>query len=65
MQPSLNLKSIFVNKVCQYMSDPSKHYWAAVKQILRFLAGTVNFGLKFLSPFTGPPFTVHAYYDAD
>ena len=38
--------SFTVNKVCQYMSDPSEQHWRAVKQIL--------------PPSTRPPFTVHA-----
>ena len=44
------------------MSDPSEQHWAAVKRILRYLAGTINFGLKYS---TGPPFALHAYCDAD
>ena len=57
--------SFSINKVCPYMSDPSEQHWAAVKRILRYLASTIKFGLKFLPPSTGPPFTEHAYCDAD
>ena len=57
--------SFSVNKVCQYMWDPSELHWAEVKRILRYLAGTINFGLKFHPPFTGPPFELHAFCDAD
>jgi len=57
--------SFTVNKVCQYMSDPTEQHWAAVKRILRYLAGTINFGWKILPPSTGPPFTVNAYCDDD
>ena len=48
-----------VNKVCQFMSDPTEQHWAAVKSILIYLAGTVNFGLSFLPSSTGPPFSLH------
>ena len=29
--------SFSVNKVCQFMSDPTEQHWAAVKRILRYL----------------------------
>ena len=57
--------SFSVNKVCQFMSDPTEQHWAAVKRILRYLTGTINFGLSFLPSSTGPPFSLHAYCGAD
>jgi hypothetical protein len=33
-----------VGIVSRYMEDPRGSHWAAVKQILRYLAGTVNYG---------------------
>jgi hypothetical protein len=33
-----------VGIVSRYMEDPRATHWAAVKQILRYLAGTVNYG---------------------
>jgi len=47
------------------MSDPTEQHWAAVKRILRYLTGTINFGLSFLPSSTGPPFSLHAYCGAD
>ena len=31
----------------QYMSKPSKDHWMGVKRVLRYLKGTLNYGLKF------------------
>nr|GEV67949.1 hypothetical protein [Tanacetum cinerariifolium] len=31
-----------VNKVCQYMHAPTENHWSAVKQILRYLHGTIE-----------------------
>jgi histone deacetylase 1/2 len=54
-----------VNKVCQFMSQPLESHWKAVKRILRYLKGTLHHGLL-LNPATkGPPFSLHAYSDAD
>ena len=39
--------SFSVNKVCQFMSKPSEQHWLAVKRILRYLKGTVSWGLHF------------------
>jgi len=57
--------SISVNKVRQFMSDATEQHWAAVKRILRYLAGTINFCVSFLPSSTGPPFSLYAYCDAD
>ncbi|WJZ87192.1 hypothetical protein VitviT2T_006593 [Vitis vinifera] len=34
-----------VNKVCQFMQNPTEEHWKAVKQILRYLQGTLQHGL--------------------
>lgn len=37
--------SFAVNKVCQYLSQPTNVHWEAVKRIPRFINGTVAIGL--------------------
>ena len=39
--------SCIVNKVCQFTSNPQKAHWKVVKRILRYLRGTLNYGLHF------------------
>jgi hypothetical protein len=29
------------------MEDPSKEHWSAVKRIIRYIAGTLDYGVKF------------------
>lgn len=41
--------SFAINKVCQYLSKPTDVHWEAVKQILRYIKGTVNTGLRIQS----------------
>lgn len=41
--------SFSVNKVSQYMASPLDEHWKAVKRILRYLAGSVDFGLHIKS----------------
>ncbi|XP_015966153.1 uncharacterized mitochondrial protein AtMg00810-like [Arachis duranensis] len=36
-----------VNKVSQFMHTPLESHWKAVKRILRYLAGTIDYGLRF------------------
>lgn len=50
--------SFAVNKVSQYMHQPSANHWIAVKQILRYLHGTLTHGLFFSSK---SDFSLHAY----
>ncbi|KZV54184.1 hypothetical protein F511_36903 [Dorcoceras hygrometricum] len=38
--------SYSVNKVCQFMQNPLESHWKAVKRILRYLCGTLNFGIS-------------------
>lgn len=57
--------SYAVNKVCQFMSRPLESHWNAVKCILRYLKGTVNFGLQFRPIQTSDPALLRAFCDAD
>jgi histone deacetylase 1/2 len=38
--------SFAVNKVCQYLSQPTDAHWEAVKRILRYVKGTLQVGLQ-------------------
>jgi histone deacetylase 1/2 len=38
--------SFAVNKVCQFLHAATTVHWAAVKRILRYIRGTLKFGLK-------------------
>lgn len=55
-----------VNKVCQFMANPLESHFKAVKRILRYLKGTLNYGLELKpAPKTGSSFTLSAFSDAD
>lgn len=51
-----------VNKVCQFMQCPLDEHWKAVKRILQYLAGPLDFCLKF-SPSSN--FNLTVFCDAD
>ena len=36
-----------VSILSTFMSDPSKEHWTGIKRLLRYIKGTLNFGLKF------------------
>lgn len=36
-----------VNKVCQHLQQPQLQHWRAVKRILRYLKGTMTYGISF------------------
>ncbi|KAI5348760.1 hypothetical protein L3X38_001647 [Prunus dulcis] len=50
-----------VNSVCQYMTAPTDSHFFQVKRILRYLQGTLQYGIKF-SP---GPMQLSAFSDAD
>lgn len=54
--------SFAVNKVSQFMHQPTIAHWMATKRILRYLQGTISHGLAFHS---SPTLTIDAYSDAD
>lgn len=54
--------SFAVNRLSQYMHQPTTEHWNAVKRLLRYLVGTQNQGLYFATSNTP---SLHAYTDAD
>lgn len=54
--------SFVVNKVCQFLHAPSLIHWSAVKIILRYVKGTINFGLRIKK---STSMLVSAFSDAD
>jgi len=54
--------SFAVNKVCQFLHAPTTVHWSAVKRILRYVCGTLNYGLKIKR---SKSMMVSAFSDAD
>ncbi|GKE20349.1 ribonuclease H-like domain-containing protein [Tanacetum coccineum] len=54
--------SYVVQQVCLYMHDPREPHFSALKWILRYLHGTLDYGLQLFSSFTT---NLVAYSDAD
>ena len=55
--------AVAVNSLSKYMSSPSKDHWVGVKRFLRYLKGTLNFGLRF--SFNGKNPEMFGFSDAD
>ncbi|KAL6269518.1 hypothetical protein ACE6H2_026429 [Prunus campanulata] len=53
--------SYSVNTVCQYMTTPTEAHFDLVKRILRYIQGTIQYGIHF----TTGPWHLQAYSDAD
>lgn len=51
-----------VNKLAQYLHHPTAAHWVALKRVLRYLHGTINYGIHLNK--TSPP-CLHAFCDAD
>ncbi|XP_031286152.1 secreted RxLR effector protein 161-like [Pistacia vera] len=58
-QPDL---AFAVNKLSQFLSNPTEAHWTACKRVLRYIKGTLNYGLVFKR---NKEFTIEAYADAD
>ncbi|GKE32950.1 ribonuclease H-like domain-containing protein [Tanacetum coccineum] len=54
--------SYVVQQVCLYMHDPREPYFSALKRILRYVRGTLDFGLQLYASSTS---YLMAYTDAD
>ena len=53
--------SFAVQQACQYMSSPTQNHLQAAKRILRYIRGTLHFGIAFTPGFP----SLSAYCDAD
>jgi hypothetical protein len=54
--------SYSVNKLSQYMHSPSDDHWTTAKRVLRYIAGTLDFGLQF---YKHSPLRIQAFSDSD
>ncbi|GKD55997.1 ribonuclease H-like domain-containing protein [Tanacetum coccineum] len=54
--------SYVVQQICLFMHDPREPYMAALKRVLRYVQGTLDFGLQLYS---SPSSSLVAYTDAD
>lgn len=52
----------YVNKLSQYLQKPTQNHWKFCKRILRYLNGTLYFGLSF---FSVSNFRLNGFADAD
>ena len=50
-----------VQQLCQFMSCPTTTHLKAAKRVLRYIRGTLHFGISF----TPGPLTLTAFLDAD
>lgn len=58
-RPDINFR---VNKMCQFMQSPCYTHYRAVKRILRYLNGTLEFGITLAA---SRSLDLHGYCDAD
>ncbi|XP_019177892.1 PREDICTED: uncharacterized protein LOC109173091 [Ipomoea nil] len=54
--------SFTVNRVCQHMHSPTTEHWAMLKRVLRYVKGTLHFGI-FIRPSSFV--AVHTFSDSD
>ncbi|XP_019154347.1 PREDICTED: uncharacterized protein LOC109150826 [Ipomoea nil] len=54
--------SYVVNRLCQFMHAPRDEHWGMLKRVLRYVKGTLIYGLQLT---TSPSSDVHAYSDSD
>ncbi|XP_019173896.1 PREDICTED: uncharacterized protein LOC109169468 [Ipomoea nil] len=54
--------SFSVNRLCQFMHSPTSDHWGLLKRVLRYIKGTISYGLR-LSASTSS--TTHGFSDSD
>ena len=54
--------STAVGKLSQYMRNPSRDHWTGIKRVLRYIKGTVDYGLEFTQT---DDFVLRGFTDAD
>ena len=53
--------SYSVNQLCQHLHSPTTTHWSSAKRVLRYLKGTIDYGLYY----TPGSLNLHAYSDSD
>ncbi|XP_019150281.1 PREDICTED: uncharacterized protein LOC109147086 [Ipomoea nil] len=51
-----------VNRLCQFMHNPTQGHWDALNRVLRYVKGSLDIGLR-ITPSTAP--VLHAFSDSD
>ncbi|XP_019155769.1 PREDICTED: uncharacterized protein LOC109152517 [Ipomoea nil] len=51
-----------VNRLCQFMHSSTVDHWALVKRVIRYIKGTLDYGLRLTS---SPSTSIHAFSDSD
>ncbi|XP_019163466.1 PREDICTED: uncharacterized protein LOC109159809 [Ipomoea nil] len=54
--------SYAVNRLCQFMHSPTDDNWAMAKRVLRYIKGTISYGLRITSSTST---AIHAFSDSD
>ena len=54
--------SVAMGMLSQFMQSPSQTHWTAVKRVLRYIKGTLDYGLKFSY---SDNFVLYGYSDSD
>ncbi|XP_019184399.1 PREDICTED: uncharacterized protein LOC109179349 [Ipomoea nil] len=54
--------SYAVNRLCQFMHSPTEDHWNLVKRVLRYIKGTLDYGLQLIPSAST---AIHAYSDSD
>ncbi|XP_019186556.1 PREDICTED: uncharacterized protein LOC109181259 [Ipomoea nil] len=54
--------SYAVNRLCQFMHSPTTDHWGLVKRVLRYIKGTLDYGLSLRASSTT---AIHAFSDSD
>ena len=57
--------SVAVGMLSQHMVSPSAEHWSGVKRVLRYVKGTLDYGLRFTATAQTSDFVLYGYSDAD